>query len=250
MVAAVTKRRPAQPSALGDDVAAIAALNDPLRLALYEYVAGQNAPVSRDQAAEAMGVGREMAAFHLDRLADQGLLDVAFRRLSGKQGPGAGRPAKLYSRSAREVNVSLPPRRYDIAARLFAEALAAENPARALTEVPRAFGEALGARARQQAGRHTDAGARRPLESAAGVLANYGYEPSISGDQITLRNCPFDALAEDYRNVVCTMNRALIDGIVTGLDVDDLTTAFQAKPGQCCVTICGQTGGSQSISSR
>src|SRR5215471_13848934 len=141
MVAAVTKRRPAQPSALSGDVAALAALNDPLRLALYQYVTGQTAPVSRDQAAEAMGVGREMAAFHLDRLADQGLLDVAFRRLSGKQGPGAGRPAKLYSRSAREVSVCLPPRRYDIAARLFAEALAAQDPARALTEVSGAFGE-------------------------------------------------------------------------------------------------------------
>lgn len=229
MVAGVTKRRPAQPSALGDDVAAIAALNDPLRLALYQYVTGQTAPVSRDQAAEAMGVGREMAAFHLDRLADQGLLDVAFRRLSGRQGPGAGRPAKLYSRSTREVSVSLPPRRYDIAARLFAAALAAQNPIRALTEAPRAFGESLGAQARQLAD--------RPLDSAAGILADHGYEPSISDDQITLRNCPFDALAQDYRNVVCTMNRALIDGLVTGLDARDLTTVFQPKQGQCCVSI-------------
>lgn len=231
----MTKRRPAEPSALSDDVAAVAALNDPLRLALYEYVTAQTAPVSRDQAAEAMGVGRDMVAFHLDRLADQGLLDVAFRRLSGKQGPGAGRPAKLYSRSAREVHVSLPPRRYDIAARLFAEALASPDPAQALTEVPRTFGESLGARARQRAGQRT--GARRPLDNAADVLRGHGYEPAITDGQITLRNCPFDALAQDHRDVVCTMNRALLDGLVTGLKANDLTTVFQPQPGRCCVTV-------------
>jgi predicted ArsR family transcriptional regulator len=232
MVADVTKRRPDQPPALSDDVAAVAALNDPLRLTLFRYVTGQTAPVSRDQAAEAVGVGRETAAFHLDRLADQGLLDVAFRRLSGKQGPGAGRPAKLYSRSAREVNVSLPPRRYDVAARLFAEALATPNPAKALTEVSGSFGESLGERARQRAG------TRRPYEDAVGILENHGYDPSITDDQITLRNCPFDALARDHHNVVCTMNRALIDGLVTGLEAHhDLTTVFQPQPGQCCVII-------------
>jgi predicted ArsR family transcriptional regulator len=235
MVADVTKRRPARPSALGGDVAAVAALNDPLRLALYEYVTGQAGPVSRDQAAEALGVGRKIAAFHLDRLADQGLLDVAFRRLSGRQGPGAGRPAKLYSRSARQVQVSLPPRHYELAARLFAEALASPNPARELTEAARACGESIGARERQRAGLRT--GTHPPLESTVGVLESHGYEPSITDGQVTLRNCPFDALARDYRDVVCTMNRALIDGLVTGLNADDLTTAYQPRAGQCCVTI-------------
>jgi predicted ArsR family transcriptional regulator len=236
MVAGVTKRRPAaQPSAFSGDVAAVAVLNDPLRRALYEYVAGQTGPVSRDQAAEAIGVRRDVAAFHLDRLADHGMLDVAFRRLSGKQGPGAGRPAKLYSRSAREVQVSLPPRRYDVAARLFAEALASRNPAQALTENSRAFGESLGARARQLAGQRT--GARRLLESACSILANYGYEPSVTDRQLTLRNCPFDALAHEYRNVVCNMNRALMDGLVTGLKAHDLATFFQPQAGRCCITI-------------
>jgi predicted ArsR family transcriptional regulator len=243
MVADVTKRRAGQPPTLSGDVAAVPALNDPLRRALFQYVTGQTTPVSRDQAAEATGVGRETAAFHLDRLADQGLLDVTFRRLSGRQGPGAGRPAKLYSRSAREVEVSLPPRRYDIAARLFAEALTTPNPAKTLTEVSGAFGESLGARARQRAGRPT--GTRRPLENAVGILESHGYEPSITDDQITLRNCPFNALAQDHHNVVCTMNRALMDGLVTGLKAHDLMTVFQPQPGQCCVTIKKQTNAPQ-----
>jgi predicted ArsR family transcriptional regulator len=247
MVADVTTRRPAQPSAFSGDVAAVAVLNDPVRLALYEYVTGQASPVSRDQAAEATGVRRDVAAFHLDRLADQGLLDVAFRRLSGKQGPGAGRPAKLYSRSAREVQVSLPPKRYDVAARLFAEALANKNPARALAENSRAFGESLGARARQLAGQRT--GARRLLENARNVLGNYGYEPSVTDRQLTLRNCPFGALAKDYRDVVCNMNRALMEGLVTGLKAHDLTTVFQPQPGLCCVTINRRTDAERTVQS-
>ena len=230
----MTIRRRARPSALSGDVAAVAALNDPLRLALYEYVTGQPDPVSREQAAEAMGVGRKMAAFHLDRLADQGLLDVAFRRLSGKQGPGAGRPAKLYSRSAREVLVSLPPRRYDVVARLFAEAMSTPDPARALTEVSRAFGESLGA---SPATVRSAAGTPRPFESAVGILENYGYEPSVTDGQLTLRNCPFHAISQDYRDVVCNMNRALIDGLVAGLKADNLTTVFEPQTGRCCVII-------------
>jgi predicted ArsR family transcriptional regulator len=240
MVASVIQRGPAQPPDFSDDVAAVAALKDPVRLALYEYVTSQADAVGRDQAAEAIGVNRDMAAFHLDRLADQGLLDVAFRRLSGRQGPGAGRPAKLYSRSAREVQISLPPRRYDVAARLFAEALASKNPAAALGEIARAHGQSLGARALRPAGRRPSA--HRQLERAAGVLAEYGYEPSVTGRQVTLRNCPFDALAKDHRPVVCGMNRALIDGLLSGLGAGDLTTVAQDQAGQCCVALSRRAG--------
>ena len=218
-------------------MAAVAALNDPVRLALYEYVAGQSAPVSRDEAAEAIGVHRDMAAYHLDRLADLGLVEVEFRRLSGKQGPGAGRPSKLYRRSAREVQVSLPPKRYDVAARLFAESLAARNPTKSLIEIAGAFGESLGARTRQRV-RGQDDG-RRLLESIALTLQDYGYQPSLSDGQLTLRNCPFDPLSVEYRDIVCAMNRAVMDGLLTGLKARHLRTVFQptpqAKP--CCVAI-------------
>lgn len=222
-------------------MAVVAALNDPVRLALYEYVAGQSAPVSRDQAAEAIGARREIAAYHLDRLADLGLLDVEFRRLSGKQGPGAGRPDKLYRQSAREVQVSLPPRRYDLVARLLAESLTARHPAKALIEIAGAFGESLGARTRQRVRRRVSA--HRLLETIAVTLQHYGYEPSVTDGQLTLRNCPFDPLSQEYRDVVCSMNRAVMDGLVTGLQAGDLTTVFQPKPhaSPCCVTINRRT---------
>src|SRR5439155_1139106 len=106
-----------------DPVRAIAALDEPTRRSLYELVAAGHDEIGRDQAASAVGISRELAAFHLDRLVDAGLLEVGYRRLSGRSGPGAGRPAKLYRRTSRQFEVSLPPRRYEAIADLFAECL-------------------------------------------------------------------------------------------------------------------------------
>src|SRR4051794_12135317 len=101
----------------------IAVLVDPVRRRVYSHVSEQTEPVGRDATAAALGIGRPLAAFHLDRLVEAGLLDVTYRRLSGRTGPGAGRPSKLYARSRRDVSVSVPARRYELAARLFADAL-------------------------------------------------------------------------------------------------------------------------------
>src|SRR5215212_12188907 len=107
-----------------DDVlTAVAALGDPLRRRLYRFVGAQDHPVSRDEVAEGGGVSRSAAAFHLDRLVDEGLLETEYRRLSGRRGPGAGRPAKLYRRAARQFDVTLPERHYDLPGRILAGAV-------------------------------------------------------------------------------------------------------------------------------
>src|ERR687895_2370041 len=106
-------------------VSGVGALAEPARRALYLYVAAQPVPMSRDQAAEGAGLPRHTAKFHLDKLVEEGLLDTEFRRLSGRRGPGAGRPTKLYRRSARQVAVTLPQRHYDMAGRILAGAVEA-----------------------------------------------------------------------------------------------------------------------------
>src|ERR671939_1756313 len=108
---------------LSDRVSAVGALDDPARRALLELVTARGAPVSRDEAAQALGLSRRATAFHLDRLAEAGLLAVEFRRLTGRTGPGAGRPAKLYRRADDEVSVSVPERHYDLAGELLAGAV-------------------------------------------------------------------------------------------------------------------------------
>ncbi len=147
-----------------ESIDAIAALGDPTRRALYEMVAAADHPVGRDEAADAVGVARQTAAYHLDRLAAEGLLDIEYLRLSGRTGPGAGRPAKLYRRSAAEHAVSVPPRRYLLAASILLEAVASGAvPASGLADAARrvgasaqrgrARGDAAGDRLRARGGR-------------------------------------------------------------------------------------------------
>lgn len=217
----------------------VAVLAEPVRRALYAYVSDQPEPVGRDAAAEALDIGRPLAAFHLDRLVEAGLLDVTFRRLSGRTGPGAGRPAKLYRRSNRELELTLPARNYEIAARLFAEALAAgdagtASTSQALDSAAGSYGESLGAEARRLAGPRPSRSAL--LAAAIDVLNAAGFEP-IAGDQdvIALRNCPFDAIAKTQRDLVCGMNLSLMDGVIAGLRASGIRAELDRQPGMCCV---------------
>ena len=218
---------PARPdAAAGRDLGALAALGEPARRALYAYVAGQDRPVSRDEAADATGMKRTTAAFHLERLAEDGLLEVAFARLSGRTGPGAGRTAKLYSRARRQIDVSLPPRRYAVAGDILASAV--EDAQRLSVPV----GDAL-TRAAERAGRQVAAGAT----DLAGVLASLGYEPRDNGDGETqLANCPFHELAVHHPELVCTLNLHLLRAVLAELGMPARARLDPAE-GRCCVTI-------------
>ena len=216
----------------------IAALADPVRRALYLLVVQSSGEVSRDEAARGVRIARPLAAFHLDKLVERGLLQASYRRLTKRRGPGAGRPAKLYRRSALQVDVSLPPRDYELAARLFASILAASaSPAtRArLRKTARDFGASLGREARRRTGNRS--GSRALLQQLQSVLREHGYEPfrAPDGGAIRLRNCPFEALARDYRSLMCGTNRALLTGVVQGLNLAGYTAVLDRQPGTCCV---------------
>lgn len=221
-------------------VSGVASLAEPQRRALYQFVVSRGDAVSKDEAAAAMGVARSVATFHLDRLVADGLLVHEFRRLTGRQGPGAGRPAKLYRRAPGELSVSLPARQYDLAAGLLA---AAVNDAtqtgtpvgKALTRVATARGRALGARAREQVGKRP--GRRALLDAALVVLDEQGYEPHQDGGEIVLANCPFHALVDEQRDLVCGMNRDLLCGMADGLGDDVLAARLAPAEGSCCVRL-------------
>lgn len=221
-------------------IVGIAALGDPLRRALYRFVVAQAGPVNRDEAAEGVGVARHVAKFHLDKLVDDGLLAVEFARPPGRRGPGAGRPAKLYRRSPRELAVSLPQRDYELAGRLLAEAVTdAEREGTsigdALRRVAKSTGHALGGHARLSAGPRPSATSLR--DAAVSVLVDCGYEPRRDGTGVTLVNCPFHALAQDYTDLVCGMNLQLLTGLVDGLEDVDLEARLEPTPGLCCVRL-------------
>ena len=221
-------------------IAGVASLAEPQRRALYRFVVNKGGPVSKDDAAAALGVARSVAAFHLERLVADGLLTTEFRRLSGRQGPGAGRPAKLYRRAEREMSVSLPARHYDLAAALLAaavnEAMQSKTPVgKTLTRIAAARGHELGERARRDAGTRPS---RRTLISAAlRVLAEQGYEPRQHGNEIVLANCPFHALVDEQRDLVCGMNRDFLGGMADAMGEDVLAARLAPSDGHCCVRL-------------
>ncbi|MCC5474507.1 helix-turn-helix transcriptional regulator [Streptomyces barringtoniae] len=217
-----------------EDIEAIAALQDPVRRRLYEYVVAQGREVGRNEAAEAAGVARTLAAHHLDRLAEVGLLESGSRRLTGRSGPGAGRPAKVYTRARAERAVSLPARDYRTAAELLAEAAEQAGLDAGLCTAARRRGEALRGSAAPCGG----------LDEAMEMLAARGYEPHLEGVEgvagevarvVRMRNCPFHAVAERFPPLVCGMNLALLEGLL-GTD-GSVRARMDARPGECCVVV-------------
>jgi predicted ArsR family transcriptional regulator len=221
-----------------DPISTIALLAEPNRQRLYDLVVGSDAPVGRDDAATALGMSRELAAFHLDRLVDVGLLATEHHRRGTRTGPGAGRPAKFYRRAELDVAVSLPPRHYDLAADLMATALGgldAASGADALAKVAHTRGTATGDDARSRAGRRP--GHRPSVTELVEILSAGGFEPQVepSTGTVRLRNCPYNALTADHRDLTCGMNVAWARGVVDGWG-GPATVAFDPAAGRCCVT--------------
>jgi len=216
------------------DVVSVAALSEPVRRELYRYVVAQDEPVSRERAAAGTGVAHHVAKFNLDRLVADGLLDVEYSRPAGRGGPGAGRPAKLYRRAARDISVSLPERRYDLAGRVMAEAITIA----ARDRVP--LDDALRAAARTAGrglGQGAEASADAPVQAVSDVLARHGYEPRTVDGGVVLANCPFHSLAVDYTELMCGINRDLVDGVLDAVCPGALAARLDPGPDRCCVTV-------------
>lgn len=220
---------------LAADATGIGALAEPVRRALYTYVVAQPEAVGREAAATAVHVPVHTAKFHLDRLVEDGLLEVEYRRLSGKTGPGAGRPAKLYRRSDRQFTVSLPERRYDLAGDILAAAVQRASEG---TPLPEALHETAHAEG------HKLGSAAEPCESPAldrlaDTLAGQGFEPRADGDTLVLANCPFDTLAHKHTELICGLNQSYVQGVADGLGCPRVRAYLEPSPGRCCVKARG-----------
>jgi predicted ArsR family transcriptional regulator len=218
------------------DLAGISTLADPVRRQLYRFVCSQAEPVSRDQAAQALGIARHQAKFHLDRLEAEGLLETDYVRLTGRTGPGAGRPAKRYRRGDAQLTVSLPPRDYGLAGRILADAIADAD--RTGTPIRAAV---TAAAATQGTAMATTTDRPTPpvtaLDQAVDLLTTYGYEPQRSGAIVLLSNCPFHELARRHTQLVCQMNQALIASLADSLAPDLLDVRLDPGKNRCCVTL-------------
>lgn len=194
---------------------------------MYDYVCGCTEPAGRDEVAAATGYGRPLAAYHLDKLTELGLLTASYRRPAGRGGPGAGRPAKVYARSAREFCVTVPPREYELAAKLLTDAVASEPTGAAMTELDRSA---------RRAG--AELAGSVPAQDVREILAAHGFEPcQDEAGVVRLRNCPFHQLAARHPGIVCAMNLALLQGVLAGTGATGLRATLDPGPGRCCVAI-------------
>lgn len=223
---------------LEEQLDALSSLGDPTRRRLYLYVASRPEGVGRDEAAEVTGINRALAAFHLDRLTADALLVADYRRLTGRSGPGAGRPAKIYRRSERQLAVNLPPKNYELLARLLAQAAMGGQDASAadgLGETARNLGTTLGNQARREAGARPSRD--RLLAAGASVLTDCGFEAAVVPSGLVLRNCPFSPLSKEFTPVVCSMNLAIMQGVVEGLRLKGIEAQLVPPSGRCCVVL-------------
>ena len=224
-------------------VSGVGALAEPARRALYLYVVAQPEPVSRDQAAKGAGLPRHTAKFHLDKLVADGLLDTEYRRLSGRRGPGAGRPTKLYRRSGRQVAVTLPPRHYDLAGQILA----------APSRTPPATGSRF---SRRCSARPSTPGIASVPRSACAMKAPPPLPATLPLSTASPRCSPrtdtnhasratgwcwrtarSTRWPAQHTALVCGMNLHLITALLDELGRRDVQTGLDPAPQRCCVTL-------------
>lgn len=217
-------------------MAAVAALSDPTRSAVFEWTQASDGPVTREDVAAALGISRKLAAFHLDRLVAAGLLST---ELAAPQ--KVGRAPRVYRPSDRHVEVSVPPRDPEAAAGILLRALTdvAQSRDTAVEAVSRAAsqrGRAVGAEVscRRRLGR---LGPERALTVLTELLNEHGYLTANERDVLRLRNCPFRPLVEQDTPVICALNHAFISGVVDGLQARGVTALLRPHPTGCCVEI-------------
>jgi predicted ArsR family transcriptional regulator len=230
---------PADEPAADPSIRAVAALDDQLRRRMYEVIRDSGVPLTREQAGAAVGISRKLAAFHLDKLVEVGLLRASDAPSGGIA--RVGRRPKVYQPAELDVRVHIPPRQHDQLAEVLIDAVLTEadeeNAWQAALRVARARGHSIGAATIERA-RPGRLGAERALNLAETALRHWGYEPTRpTPDRLRLRNCPFHPLAAKAPALVCGINHAFLAGFLTGLNTNGVRAELDPNSGECCVQL-------------
>jgi predicted ArsR family transcriptional regulator len=225
-----------EPVTAADGIRAIAALDDELRRGMYAHIRAAGRPVSRDEAAESVGISRKLAAFHLDKLVAAGLLRARYER-AGR----VGRAPKVYEPAGADIHVAIPQRQHGLLAEVLLTAVvdqdAGEAALRAATERGRRVGQCE--RERVKLGR---LGTERALTVAEGVLTEQGFEVNRESPTcVRLRECPFQPMKAQAPGLVCQIGLAYMAGLLDGLDAPTVRAEFEQVPGSCCVCMKGKS---------
>jgi predicted ArsR family transcriptional regulator len=219
-------------------IRAVAVLDDELRRGMYNFIRAARRPVTRDEAAAAVGISRKLAAFHLDKLVDAGVLRAGVQATRK-----VGRAPKVYEPVEADIRISIPPRHHDLLADILLDAVLTDTDTEggtardAALRVARDRGQEVGATEREQA-RPGRLGAERALTLATTALQRHGFEPDrTSPTCVRLRTCPFHPLAAKAPEMVCGINHAYLTGVLDGLDTTTVQAVLDPQAGECCVEL-------------
>ncbi|MFF4015010.1 helix-turn-helix transcriptional regulator [Streptomyces sp. NPDC001843] len=221
----------------------VSALSEESRRRMFLFIRRARRAVTRDEAAASVGISRKLAAFHLEKLVDAGLLRARYGTPGGIR--KVGRQPKVYEPTDAQITVSIPDRRHELLADLLLDAVltegADENAAQAAVRTAEQRGRRMGEAARQEI-RPGRLGPERGLTACERLLDQYGYEPVREAPtRLRLRNCPFHPLAAKAPDLVCGMNRAFLCGYLDGLQVKGVEAVLAPEPGECCVLLAPGT---------
>ena len=216
-----------------------ASLGDPTRRGIDVSVRESAEPSTATQIAELFDIHPNVARHHLDRLASDGYLRVTRQRPPGKTGPGAGRPAKCYEATAKEIAIQFPPRRHELLSELLlrvVERVAPEDGPQIAEEIGLEYGRELAA----QVGMPEEAGFESAVTAVARAMLGVGFEMQALPDdrRLLTSHCPFGSTAAAHPELVCKLDQGIVRGLMERLHPHGLPVVVTPHddPGQHCVT--------------
>lgn len=212
------------------------ALGDPTRRAVYIAVREAAEPLTSTDVADLFDIHPNVARHHLDKLANDGYLEVDRRRQSGRSGPGAGRPAKCYSPSGKGIDLHFPSRRHDLLVELLVrivERSGGSDAARVAEDVGREYGEELAS----EIGSPADAAYETAVTAIAKAMTGLGFEMSADpgAGRLLTSSCPFGGAAAQHPEVVCSLDRGIVSGLFAGMS-RPCEPVLHPDPHEACVT--------------
>ncbi len=215
-----------------------ATLGDATRRGIYITVREAVEPVTAAQIAGLFDIHTNVARHHLDRLVTDGYLQVTRKHHSEKRGPGAGRPAKYYEPTGKEISVQFPARRYDLLAELLVrmvKRVAPDDAAELAEEVGREYGRELAA----EVGLAKDEGFDTAVAAVAKAMMGAGFDSEANAEDrlIVTRFCPFGETASRHPEVVCKLDQGIVAGLLESANAAGVPVVIpHAHAAEDCLT--------------
>lgn len=223
----------------GDQLDALtSALGDPTRRGIYVAARESAEPLTASQVARLFDIHPNVARHHLDHLVSDGYLEVTRKRPSGRNGPGAGRPAKCYTVTDKAIDLHYPERHPELLVQLLLDVIS-EIGSDDISEVARRVGKRHGSQLAAEVGVPEQEGYEVAVTAVARAMTGAGFTMSadIDMERLITSCCPFGEQAIAHPHVVCSLDQGLVEGLMGDVEGCGAPTVRpHAAANDACVT--------------